>query len=666
MKKILFIALLLIGSSLSAQQIINQPFLQGINSLEQFTNMQKQYLKDAESHLNQLLAVKGKRTVENTLTIYDQLQNDLELAGNQLGLIQNVHPDSAFRAVSEKLSQDVSDFATKLSLNRELYDALAAIDLKNLDAGTKFYIERELLGFRLSGIDKDEATRNKIRAINEELVLISQEFSRNTRAGVRQITVKSAAELDGLPDDYINGRKKNADGSITLTTNYPDALPIFKYAKNDDVRKQMYIAYNTRAYPENMPVLDKLIGKRAELANLIGYDTWANYITANKMIGSGKNAADFIEKISAASDKKAKEEYAMLLDFKRKTEPNASQINTWESSYLSEQLKKANYDFNSQLVRPYLPYPQVKKGLLDLTSKLFGVTFVQNKNTPVWDSSVECWEMFENGKMVGRLYLDMHPRANKYNHAAQFGIRTGAKDKQIPEAALVCNFPQPKDGDPGLMEFGDVQTFFHEFGHLIHTLFSGNQKWIGLGGIKTEWDFVEAPSQMLEEWTWDPAVLGTFAKHYQTGEVIPADMIKKMKAASEFGKAMNVKTQMFYAKLSLSCYDRNPAMVNTDELAKTLREKYTPYKHVDGTHMQTAFGHLDGYSAIYYTYMWSLVIAKDLFSKFDKNNLLDTNRSMEYRNKVLAPGGSKPAAALVKDFLGRDYDFKSWEKWLNE
>ena len=197
-------------------------------------------------------------------------------------------------------------------------------------------------------------------------------------------------------------------------------------------------------------------------------------------------------------------------------------------------------------------------------------------------------------------------------------------------------------------------------------MFAGHLKWVGVGGIQTEWDFVEAPSQMLEEWTWDPKVLSTFAKHHQTNEPIPAEMVSKMKAASEFGKATNVRTQMLYAKLSLSCYDRDPSLVNTDELVKNIRENYTLFHHVDGTHFQTSFGHLDGYSAIYYTYMWSLVIAKDMFSKFDKNNLLDPKVATLYRNKILVPGGSKPADVLVKDFLGRDISFSSWEKWLNE
>jgi thimet oligopeptidase len=208
-------------------------------------------------------------------------------------------------------------------------------------------------------------------------------------------------------------------------------------------------------------------------------------------------------------------------------------------------------------------------------------------------------------------------------------------------------------------------TFFHEFGHLVHALLSGRHAWIGISGITTEQDFVEAPSQMLEEWTWDPATLASFAKHHETNQPIPAALVQQMRRASEFGKALNVRLQMLYARVSLSVYDRDPKTVDTTALVKEITNKYTPFPYVDGTHFQTSFGHLDGYSAVYYTYMWSLVIAKDLFSQFDKKNLLAPAVARKYRETVLAPGGSKPAAMLVRDFLGRPFDFKSWEAWLN-
>jgi len=317
-------------------------------------------------------------------------------------------------------------------------------------------------------------------------------------------------------------------------------------------------------------------------------------------------------------------------------------------------------------VRPYFPFDRVKQGLLDATARLFGVTYRRLDNAPVWDPAVEAYEMLEDGKMIGRFYLDMHPRPNKYNHAAEFGIRSGVTGRQVPEAALVCNLPGGQPGDPGLMTHDDVETFFHEFGHLVHALLSGRHQWIGISGITTEQDFVEAPSQMLEEWTWDPATLATFAKHHETNQPIPEPLVRQMRRASEFGKALNVRQQMMYARLSLSVYDRDPKTLDTTALVKHLTNTLTPFPYVEGTHFQTSFGHLDGYSAVYYTYMWSLVIAKDLFSQFDRTNLLAPAVARKYRETILAPGGSKPAATLVADFLGRPFDFKAWEAWLNK
>jgi len=215
------------------------------------------------------------------------------------------------------------------------------------------------------------------------------------------------------------------------------------------------------------------------------------------------------------------------------------------------------------------------------------------------------------------------------------------------------------------MTHDDVLTFFHEFGHLVHALLSGGHQWIGISGMSMEQDFVEAPSQMLEEWTWDPATLATFAKHHETSQPIPETLVRQMRRASEFGKALNVRQQMLYARLSLSVYDRDPKAVDTTALVKQLTNTMTPFPYVEGTHVQTSFGHLDGYSAVYYTYMWSLVIAKDLFSQFEKTNLLAPAVATKYRERILAPGGSKPAAMLVQDFLGRPFDFKAWETWLN-
>ena len=642
------------------------PFWTGSPDAPAFTRIQDDRLRRAQEIVDRLVAAKGPRTIATTLQAYDTALRELDAAGAQSGLIEQVHPDAALRDSAEKVSQRVSAFATTLSLDRRVYDALAAIDLSAADAETRYYVEKTLRDFRLSGVDRDQATRDRVKKLQEELVLTGQEFSRNIREDVRTVTVTDTAELAGLPPDYVSRHKPDASGKITLTIDYPDAFPVFNYAKNEGLRKRLFLEYNNRAYPMNMAVLDSMISKRWRLATLLGYPNWADYITANKMVGTAKNASDFIDRIVEASGPGADREYQILLKARQKDAPSAAQVNAWESSYYTERVRKSEYDFDSQKLRPYFPYERVKQGVLDVTGRLFGVTYRRVEGVAVWDPSVECWEMLDHGRTVGRFYLDMHPRKNKFNHAAHFRIRTGIEGVQMPEAALICNLPGGEPGDPGLMEQGDVVTFFHEFGHLIHNLFAGHHRWVGVSGIRTERDFIEAPSQMLEEWTRDPAVLATFARHYQTGEPVPAALVKQMVRAQDFAKAIGVRRQMVYAKTSLSIYDRAPGEVNTDRITRELTEKYQPFPYVEGTHFQTAFGHLDGYSAVYYTYMWSLVIAKDMFSRFDKAHLLDPAVPARYRETVLAPGGSMPAAKLVENFLGRPFGFESYRAWLDE
>lgn len=643
----------------------SDPFWTGMSDAGSFQRAVDARLAHAKELLDRLVSSSGSRTVDNTLRPFDDIVLELEAVLSQAQLIQMVHPDEKVRKAAEEISQKGGTFLTELTLNRGVYDAVSAIDGSQADAETKYYLQRTLRDFRLAGVDKDAETRKHIQQLREELITIGQDFDRNIRGDVRKVTAAGAGELDGLPADYVERHKPDASGAITLTIDYPDALPIFSYAKNEELRKRMYMAYNNRAYPQNLEVLDKLIARRAELAGLLGYKSWASYITADKMAGSAETVSSFIDRIAEASGAKAQREYDALLKRKQQDVPGAQVVNAWETSYYSELVRKASYDFDSQSVRPYLAFDRVKQGLFDVTSKLFGVSYRPLKDAPVWDPSVEAYELLEDGKLVGRFYLDMHPRPNKYNHAAQFGIRTGVAGRQIPESALVCNLPGGQAGDPGLMTHGDVVTFFHEFGHLVHALLGGRHQWVGIGGTSVEQDFVEAPSQMLEEWTWDPATLALFAKHYQTNEPIPAALVRQMRRANEFGKALAVRQQMIYAKLSLSIYDRDPKSVDTDALVKELTNKYRPTPYVEGTHFQTAFGHLDGYSAVYYAYMWSLVIAKDLFSQFDRANLLAPDVARRYRNSILAPGGTKPADQLVRDFLGRPFDFKPWQEWLN-
>ena len=310
---------------------------------------------------------------------------------------------------------------------------------------------------------------------------------------------------------------------------------------------------------------------------------------------------------------------------------------------------------DAQQVRAYFDFRKVRAGLLSVTGDLFGLTYEPVPDASVWHEEVACYDVFSAGEPLGRIYLDLHPRAGKYSHAAQFSLVEGVEGRQLPEGALVCNFPR------GLMEHDDVVTLFHEFGHLVHHLLGGHHDWVRFSGVATEWDFVEAPSQLLEEWAWDPHVLASFATD-ASGLPIPPELVARMRAGEEFGKGYLARTQMFYAALSYYLHHDVPA--DRTAAMRELQSRYDLFGYIPDTHMQAGFGHLQGYSSGYYTYMWSLVIAKDLFSAFDREAMFDTTVSYRYRDRILAPGGSRDAAGLVTDFLGRPYSFDAFRAWL--
>jgi thimet oligopeptidase len=387
---------------------------------------------------------------------------------------------------------------------------------------------------------------------------------------------------------------------------------------------------------------------------------------ASRMSGDVKTVSAFIDRIAAAAARKATREHDELQRMKRQAVPGST-LNVWDRPYFAEQVRKKNYDFDSQTVRPYFAANRVLQGVLDITGRIFALTYRPVTGVDVWHPSVRVYEMLDEGRLIGRVYLDLYPRAGKSSNAFTSTIRQGANDKHIPEAVLVASLSGGRPDDPGLMTHDEVRTLFHEFGHVIHRLVGGHRTWYGMSSTHLERDFVEAPSQMLEEWIWDPATLATFATHYKTGEPIPAKLVMQMRRASEFGQGLDVRGQMVFARVSLSLHDRDPKRVDATALYKETHNRYLPYPHVDGTYRELVFTHLanPGYASAYYTYMWSLVISKDLLTGFDIKNLSAPGAARRYRDTVFAPGSSRPAATLVRDFLGRPFNATAWEEWLN-
>jgi thimet oligopeptidase len=634
------------------------------------------HLAAAEAQVDALLAVEGARTPENTLRRFDEAQREMDLAGSGASLLTNASPNKELRDVGDEVAQKVAAQATALSLNPEVYKALQAVDTSGLgktgaDAATKYYLEHVLLEYRLSGIDKDAATRERVRQLSEQLTAEVIHFQRNIAESQGKVVVKDAGELDGLPADFIARHPAADNGTITLTTDEPDYRPVLTYAKSDDLRKRLYLAYNGRAYPANEALLKQVLETRAKLAKELEFASWAALATVDKLVKSPANVRALLVELGKAAKPVATKEYAEILAFAQKREPGLTAIPAYSAGYWMEQYQREAYGFDSQAVRAYFQFPEVQRGVLDTAARLFRVTFVEVTGLELWDPSVTVFDVVDaaegaEGKKLGRIYLDMHPREGKNKWFNAGTMVTGVAGRQLPEARLNGNFAGGADGDPGLMQYSDVVTFFHEFGHMMHAILGSHQDWVGTSSFNVEWDFVEAPSQMLEEFFRDKKLVDGFAKHFETGEVIPEDLFAKMLRADAFGRGIGYERQIALATYSLELHDRAPEQVDIDGMWKESGIQGGPWQWVEGNHGFTTFAHLMGYSSNYYTYSLSKVIALDFFNQFDRENLLDGPAAMRYRRTVMEPGGSMSANDLVKNFLGRPQSYEAFREWMNE
>ena len=631
---------------------------------ERFTAECLAGLRRAEALKPQIIAA-SPHDVASTLVPYNHLLMAASASNALAGLMSEVHPDEAIRDAARECEQECSKFYTELALDRDMYDALAAVDVAQADAATRRFVAHQLRDYRRAGVDRPPEVRERLKKIDEELTKLGQQFSKNIAEDVRAIPVSDPTRLAGLPEDFIASHPRDATGAVQITTDYPDYNPFMTYAVDDELRKQLYVMFRSRGDKSNEAVLRDVLKLRAEKASLLGFANWADYITADKMIRSGDNASEFLDKVWKLAEPRAKRDYADLLDQLRTLDPAATAVADWQKIFLENEIKKVRYEVDASEVRRYFPYRRVLDGLLAITSEIFDLAYVPASDASLWHPSVLAYDVMRGAAKLGRIYLDMHPREGKYKHAAQFPLKDGVEGVQLPEGVLVCNFPNPgASDDPALMEHDDVVTMFHEFGHLMHHVLGGHQRWVTLSGVATEWDFVEAPSQMFEEWAWSDDTLARFARHHETGEVIPKQLVDKMRRADKFGLGTATVQQIFYASISLGFHRADPDALDQLAEVQRLQKQYTPFDYVPDTRFHASFGHLVGYSAMYYTYQWSLVIAKDLLTPFEKTGLMTTDVTYRYRDQVLVPGGSRDAAELVRSFLGRDYDFRAFEAFL--
>ena len=611
-------------------------------------------LDDARALLARLKDGTPRSTTE-VLGLWNDADIAIATGSAAAHLLAEVHPDADLRAAAEERAQAAEDLVTERGLDHELWQVLAATDADGLEPGAARLREHVLRDFRRAGVDRSEEDRDRLRALAQRCTELGLEFSRNIRDGVRSVQVRPE-QLDGLPEDFRAEHPAGEDGLVTLTTEYPDLLPVRTYATDPSVRLALTTEHQRIGWPANEPILAELLRLRAERATLLGYPDWPTYDAEVKMIGSGQAIADLVDQLDALTAVPAARDVDVMLARYRQDVPDATAVTAADNLYYDQVIKNEQYDVDSREVREYFRYETVKPGragrgvaavrdrAASRSTRRRGTTTSRSTTSPTTAArSAACTSTCTRAP-------------GKFNHAAQFPLVPGIAGRSLPEGTLVCNFPT------GLMEHDDVLTFFHELGHLVHEVLGGNQPWAMFTGVATEWDFVEAPSQLLEEWGWDAGVLGSFATN-AAGEPIPAALVERMRRADAFGRGAWTRRQLNYTALSYGLHADPPA----DLAAYTadVDARFGPYTPIAETHQYAGFGHLDGYGSAYYTYLWSLIIAKDLRTAFAAE-LMDPVVGRRYRDAILAPGGSADAAELVARFLGRPSSFDAFAAWLAE
>jgi thimet oligopeptidase len=622
------------------------------DTVEQYSAACSAALADARARLLALETFEGARTIEGVLVPLNELSRVVSNIWNEAGVIENAHPDAAFRAAAEVCDRDYFKLGAEISLSRALYERVASVDTAKADKATQFSQFKLVRDFKRAGVDRDDATRTRIAKLVAEINQAGQNFDRIIHEDVREIALDSEADLAGLPADYIASHLPGADGKILITTDTADYSAFMAYADSDPARKALRIAQRSRGYPENTAYLKTLLAKRHELASLLGYPSFAAFITEDKMVQSPERAQRFIDEIAHSVAAPVAADKALLLERLRKTDPAATQVQSWQYPYLAEQERLQRYAVDFRAVRSYLGFANVQQGIFDLAERLFGIT-IKEWDAAVWAPGVTAHEIWQDGKTIGRFYLDLHPREGKAAHVGHYAIWAGIEGKQLPLGVLLFNLPGEGDSH-ALIEHADLVAFLHEFGHLLHHQFAGHGAWVNNSGIATEWDFAEAPAQLLEQFAYDYATLKTFAVNAQ-GKTIPEELVGQLNRARKFGEGIDTATQTAYAALSLSLHDRDPAQIDLDAEIVAIDNKYAPFPYVPGTHFYANFAHLNAYSATYYSYQWSLAIARDLFTRLAKEGAANPAVGIAYRKAILDPGGSAPASELVEQFLGRPF-----------
>ena len=596
----------------------------------------------------------------------DRISLELSLAGGMPSLMAEGHPDESVREAAKLCRPKLSEFYTNLMLDADFAAVIKryAQSQPNLSGTRKRMLDELLRDFRRNGLELPAEGQAELRKLNDELTRLEQDFGNNLAEAELSIRVDKK-KLAGLPDSFLEAHPADDDGKVTLTTNYPDYFPVVTYAEDRSIARALHEKFDSRAADKNVKILERVLMLRRQKAELLGYETWAAYAIEPRMAKTPEAVQAFLDKAKKLVAEPAKAEYAEYLALHRKKGGKAKRIPIYDRLYYEQKLREKKYGFDSKKLSEYFEVTEVLEGLLSIVSRLYGVKFQANEEAPRWHEEVIALDVMQGDEKRGRVYLDLYPREGKFKHAAMFEIRTGAKlpdgSYLPPLSALMCNFPKPGKA-AALLTHTQVTTFFHEFGHALHHVLT-EEELATYSGTNTVRDFVEAPSQMFEEWTWQRDTLDQFAKHHETGEKIPDELFSAMTRSRSFGRALSTERQISLATLDFQYHQRKPPF-STDEVFDQIMSETQSFAYLPDTHFQATFGHLMGYDAGYYGYQWALAIAQDVLTRFFEEGFLNPKVAADWRHAVLARGAGSDERELVRAFLGRETNLDAYGDYL--
>lgn len=681
MRKLALIFVLLFTTMIIQAQ---NPFLDKYNTLHStapFEKIKTEHFESAiqegiKQHIAEVEAICDNTeipTFQNTIIVLDRSGNLLERVASIFNNLLSAETNDGLQDLAQKIMPMLSEHANNINLNENLFKRVEAVyeqkDQLNLNKEDEMLLQQTYNEFVRKGAKLEGKDKEQYRTLTSELSKLTLQFSQNNLKEVNnyELLLANKDQLSGLPESTIeaaaqSAKEKGKEGWI-FTLSAPSYIPFMTYSEKRDLRKQLYMAYNTKCTHDNeynnAEIVKKLVNNRMAIAQLLGYNNFAEYTLKERMAENSDAVYNLLNQLLDAYTPTAKTEYKAVEDSARKIEGEDFKLMPWDWSFYSEKLKNEKFNLSDEMLRPYFELNQVKQGVFGLATKLYGITFKENKEIQIYHPDVTAYEVFDkDGKYLAVLYTDFHPREGKRAGAWMTEYKGQWKENETdsrPHVSIVMNFTKPTESKPALLTFSEVETLLHEFGHSLHGMLA-NSTYSGLSGTNVYWDFVELPSQIMENFAIEKEFLHTFAKHYQTGKLLPHELVQRIVNASNFNVGYVCTRQLSLGLLDMAWYTLNlPFNGNVEEFEKSAWSKAQILPDVEGTCMSTQFSHIfaGGYSAGYYSYKWAEVLDADAFSVFKEKGIFNQEVADAFRNNILSKGGTEHPMNLYKRFRGQ-------------